>query len=106
MTERIVSRHVRRSAADDRLRREVEKLRLPGKRSSGWQRRKFGSMVRRTGRPGRAATRWWSCRGDRRYVLIDPVTRARGSTRASTPWPRSRSWRSSSRPATGTRSAR
>ena len=51
MTERIVSRHVRRSAADDRLRREVEKLRLPGKRSSGWQRRKF--MVRRTGRPVR-----------------------------------------------------
>ena len=47
MTERTVSRHVRRSAADARLLREVEKLRMPGKRSSGWQRRKF--MVRRTG---------------------------------------------------------
>lgn len=48
MTERTVSRHVRRSAADKRLLREVEKLALPGRRSSGWQRRKF--MVRRTDR--------------------------------------------------------
>jgi hypothetical protein len=47
MTERTISRHVTRHAADDRLVREIEKLRMPGKRSSGWQRRKF--MVRRTG---------------------------------------------------------
>jgi hypothetical protein len=31
--------------------REIEKLRMPGKRSSGWQRRKF--MVRRGGGPVR-----------------------------------------------------
>lgn len=47
MTEHVVSRHLTRRAADVRMGREIEKLRLPNKRSSGWQRRKF--MVRRGG---------------------------------------------------------
>ena len=46
LTEREVSRHVTRSAADARMKREIEKLGVSG-RSSGWQRRKF--MVRETG---------------------------------------------------------
>ena len=46
MTEREISRHVTRSAADARMKREIEKLGVSGK-SSGWQRRKF--MVRETG---------------------------------------------------------
>lgn len=46
MSERLVSRHVTNAGASKRLMREVEKLRMPGKRSSGWSRRKF--MIRRT----------------------------------------------------------
>lgn len=47
MSETLVSRHVSRAAADKRLARETDKLKLGG-RSSGWQRRKF--MVRPTGK--------------------------------------------------------
>ena len=41
-----MSKHFTHSAATRRMGREIEKLNMPGKRSSGWQRRKF--MVRPT----------------------------------------------------------
>lgn len=45
--ERVVSKHFTNRAANKRYDREVSKLLLPGKKSSGWARRKF--MVRKSG---------------------------------------------------------